>query len=731
MSFCTSCGTSNTDESRFCANCGAVLEAPPPSEDTQGGGAGPAESPGYPPVQPGSTSPGVGYAAQPPIGGEPPTPVPGTPPPGGGRRNGLIVGAIVAVVVVAAVVAGILFLGGDDGGQSQISSEETTTSTVSPARSGEGWTILVYMIGDTDLEPWALTDIEEMAAATSQADDVNIVVLADRSPDYTSEGVMNLADWDTAKIIEVGETELTETDDLGEVNMGDPATLADFVEHGVSEYPAAKYGIVLWDHGAGWPGMGPDDSDSDMLTTAEIAGGLGDGLEASGLDRFDMLGFDACLMANYEVASAVAPYAQYLVASEELEPGHGWNYEGLAAATGEADTADLGQEILNSFQAQAESQQEDEAITLSVVDLDQMDALQEALGAWSEAVGADIETYAPTLGEVRAQALSFGRYPDGSFDSYLTDMGDIVTGVAEQESDLASASEDVSAALDGMVLSTVSGPATSEATGLSVYFPPYLDLYDQEHAELEGIEAWEGLLTRFYEAGEAIPESDQPAFDSDQVSEHFFDEDGLNIFATFDPSIEANLAEVTIFYGIVDETDGSVIFLGEEPGSILEDGQAAAIYDLTFLQISDGQDTMAAYSAITFDEENNLFVVDIPMAYYPPGSDEYVDALLELVVDPDDGTILSETYYVVEDEGTFGELTTDPQGIIQPIVLNLYPDGSSEWIPTSDVGLYADLPNLSYEYVPLDPGTELYAELEITDFGGNSDTVSVQDVVPG
>ncbi|MBV6510303.1 MAG: hypothetical protein JJLCMIEE_03442 [Acidimicrobiales bacterium] len=730
MSFCTNCGTENSDESRFCSDCGGVLEAPAPAGETQGGDLGQGGPPGHPPVPPDPTSPGAGYGAQPPLGGEPPGPFPAASPPGGGRRNGLIIGAVVAVVVVAAVVAGFLLLRDGDG-QSQISSEETTTTTVSPARSGEGWTVLVYMIGDTDLEPWALIDIEEMAAAAGQAEDLNIVVLADRSPDYTSEGVMNLSDWETGKVIEVGGTELSEVDDLGEVNMGDPATLADFIEFGVSEYPASKYSIVLWDHGAGWPGMGPDETDgADMLTTAEIAEGLGSGLEASGLDRFDMLGFDACLMANYEVAAAMAPHAQYLVASEELEPGHGWNYEGLAAAAGEADTPDLGQEILDSFQAQAESEQEGEAITLSVVDLAQMDALQDALGNWTEAVGADIETYAPTLGEVRAQALSFGRSPDDTFDSQLTDLGSIVSGVGEQQSDLAAASEEVSAALEGMVLSTISGPATSEATGLSVYFPPYLDLYDQEHAELEGIEAWEGLLTRFYEAGEAIPEAEQPAFDTEQVSDHFFDEDGLNIFATFDPSIETNLAEATIFYGIVDETDGSVMFLGEEPGSILEDGQAAAIYDLTFLQISDGQDTMAAYAAITFDEESGLFLVDIPMAYYPPGSEEYIDALLELVVDPEDGVILSETYYVVEEEGTFGELTADPEGIVVPIVVKLYPDGTSEWVPTSDVGLYADLPNLSYEFVPLDPGTEIYAELQITDYGGNFDSVFVQDAVP-
>ena len=139
---------------------------------------------------------------------------------------------------------------------------------------------------------------------------------------------------------------------------------------------------------------------------------------------------------------------------------------------------------------------------------------------------------------------------------------------------------------------------------------------------------------------------------------------------------------------------------------------------------------MAAYSAITLDEETGLFVVDIPMAYFPPGSDAYYDVILDIVVDPGEGAILSETYYTIDEEGTFGELYADPEGIMVPSVLNLYPDGTSEWIATSDVGVYADLPNLSYEYVPLDSGTEIYAELQISDFGGHVDSVTVQDLVP-
>jgi len=47
-----------------------------------------------------------------------------------------------------------------------------------------------------------------------------------------------------------------------------------------------------------------------------------------------------------------------------------------------------------------------------------------------------------------------------------------------------------------------------------------------------------------------------------------------------------------------------------------------------------------------------------------------------------------------------------------------------------DLGLYADLPLLEYDLVPLDPGTELYLSLTVVDFGGNYDAVGTIVIVP-
>lgn len=77
-----------------------------------------------------------------------------------------------------------------------------------------------------------------------------------------------------------------------------------------------------------------------------------------------------------------------------------------------------------------------------------------------------------------------------------------------------------------------------------------------------------------------------------------------------------------------------------------------------------------------------------------------------------------------------GEFTADPEGLIFPLVQLQGADGTLEYVPNGDVGLFADLPNLVYEFAPLPSGTPLHMDLTVYDFGGNSAAVSAEDVVP-
>lgn len=110
--------------------------------------------------------------------------------------------------------------------------------------------------------------------------------------------------------------------------MGNPATLSQFLRIGQSAFPADNYGLIFWNHGSGSVGgFGYDECypDDRFLSLREI----GEALESSRLSdnkKYAFIGFDACLMATLETASVLSPYADYMIASQELEPGGGWDY---------------------------------------------------------------------------------------------------------------------------------------------------------------------------------------------------------------------------------------------------------------------------------------------------------------------------------------------------------------------------------------------------------------------
>ena len=97
-------------------------------------------------------------------------------------------------------------------------------------------------------------------------------------------------------------------------------------------------------------------------------------------------------MATYEVASALQPYADRLIASSETEPGTGWDYSvlGMLAADPGTSVDDFGVAIVDSFIANSTPDS-----TLAMLDLAQMPALDEAMATFSSALVERTDTVAP------------------------------------------------------------------------------------------------------------------------------------------------------------------------------------------------------------------------------------------------------------------------------------------------------------------------------------------------
>lgn len=183
-----------------------------------------------------------------------------------------------------------------------------------------GWTVLVYMDGDNNLEGAAIEDINEMEAVQLPAN-LRVGVLLDRTPGYDTSN----SGWtDTrAGVLQYDANPYTVSTPLtswGERDMGNPATLLEFIQWGKAALPAQHYALVLWDHGSAGVGSMWDDTDGeDYLALADLRTVLA----GAGVS---VLGFDACLMQSAETVGEVESSVDFVVASEETEGGDGWDY---------------------------------------------------------------------------------------------------------------------------------------------------------------------------------------------------------------------------------------------------------------------------------------------------------------------------------------------------------------------------------------------------------------------
>ena len=306
-------------------------------------------------------------------------------------------------------------------------------------------------------------------------------------------------------------------------------------------------------------------------------------------------------MAAYEVASALAPYADRLVASSEVEPGTGWDYRSLQLlADDPAATVDeLGTAIVDSFIAGNAPD-----TTLALLDLTQMPAARRGDGGVH--VGAD---RAIGDGGARRRAHPGGQpglrqesRPDPRH--YMTDLGALAATIGIEALDVSDQADAVLRALNDVVVHKGSGAHGASFSGLSIYFPPSADLFSPYYVDfVPNPSGWVDFLDAYYAAGQGIAATDLPAFVNAEP-DVTGDATGLTVEGTLDMASVENLSSATISYGIQSD-DGSTTYYGDEPATIADDGSGlvSGFYDLTVLHISDGVDTATAYISLSTDDE--------------------------------------------------------------------------------------------------------------------------------
>lgn len=365
-------------------------------------------------------------------------------------------------VTVLALVIFLASCGGDN----------TTSPTPQPQAAT---TVMVYMVGSNLESNWesGTANINEMLKATLPAS-TNIVIETGGA-NVVDDSSRPVPDWVNVKRHVLANGKIQQVADLGKVDMGAPSTLSDFIVWAKQHYPAGNYKLLLWDHGGGWSGFGGDENfrsasgvDSSM-TLPDLSKAISDGTRAANI-HFDLIGFDACLMATVEVASALSPYSSYLLASQELEPGAGWNWTSVVASAAQ-DARTFGKSVADSY---IEKQDEDSEFgTLSLIDLSKMPGVQTALESWSGSVLSKVASSDDSWVNVvwkRATSLGFGgtgNAADSSRDLDLVDLKQFSRSIA----DTAQGSVALANAISQAVVYSNATADYSGSSGLSVYFP--------------------------------------------------------------------------------------------------------------------------------------------------------------------------------------------------------------------------------------------------------------------
>ncbi len=343
----------------------------------------------------------------------------------------------------------------------RVSSAARAKRTVIHGNGNDKVTIMVYLCG-TDLESkhgMATNDLQEMCSASLNSK-INLLVYTGGCKEWKNRTISSSKN----QIYKIENGKLTFLKDDGSASMTSPSTLTGFIKYCTQNYPANRNMLIFWDHGGGsLSGYGYDEKNS--KNGSMTLSGINEALKNANT-TFDMIGFDTCLMATAENALMLTEYADYMVASEETEPGIGWYYTNwlteLAKNPG-MPTLNVGQKIVDDFVDKCGTQCAGQKATLSVIDLAELEAtapqkLKDFATATSELIRSD-----------GYQAVSDARSSTKEFSSSSKiDQVDLIHLAYNMNT---AEGKELAKTLLSAVKYNRTSSNVSNAYGLSIYFP--------------------------------------------------------------------------------------------------------------------------------------------------------------------------------------------------------------------------------------------------------------------
>jgi len=368
------------------------------------------------------------------------------------------------------------------------------SSLKDPGSEKKKWTVLLYMDGNNNLFG-PMYDAMKGLEGVGSNDDVNLVVELGGNPGNKPhsggllETVMGAAMKDkkietvrryyvTKDFSESDKIKSPVLQDLGIQDMGDPKVISDFLEWGIKKFPAENYAIVFFDHGAGFAGSMSDESTGHLMNTNQLKEVIDNAAAAAG-KKIDLVNFDACLMAQVEVAHAMKDGASYMVASEETERGSAQPLPKVikdlqAGSTDKPmDPADLAR--LFVYESFHQNQSEILTATLSAVDLSKIDDLVESTDRLSQVLmsgavdPAKIRKNAEKA-EHYCQGLNYKLYNDYRDLGHFAQLMASDAGITDEAARKA-AQDVVDAVKNAVIAFEHQGKAYQNSSGISTYLP--------------------------------------------------------------------------------------------------------------------------------------------------------------------------------------------------------------------------------------------------------------------
>ena len=535
------------------------------------------------------------------------------------------------------------------------------------------WTVFVYLCG-TDLETdggMGTGDLQEMLDSDAGSN-VRFVVQTGGTKEWNN----SLVDSGSIQRFVISSGDVEQVDEQSLNGMGKTQTLADFLAWGTSNYASEHMGVVMWNHGGGSiTGVCFDETDDyDSLSLKELDEAFSTCFKSIGR-KFDFIGFDACLMGSVECANVLASYADYMVGSEETEPGSGWDYSAIGSFLGsepDADGADLGKVICDSFLAACKAQNDDDLTTLSVIDLSKIDDLLVSFNDFAKGMyeaGQDQSNLTEMIRGITA-ADNFGGNNKTEGYTNMVDLGGIISSC----SDYADGANDALNKLNDAVVYKISGSAHKGASGLSIYYPLsiegsnelgifsevctspyYLSFVDRQNQSGAGL-----ITNEEYDDGSLYDDNGDWCYGENE----YMDDDYWDYMDDYEPTGKSEYISFEQEPMIGD--NGYYSFILDDYGYDNTSAVSAIVYEITedgaaMMELGETTDVYCDWETGSFEDNFDGYWLSLPdgqnlATYIVDETEEYVIYTSPVMVNGVDTNLRLKQYYEdysVEIEGTW------------------------------------------------------------------------------